>query len=190
MCIRDRSSGPGPPVLRDAQHLYGYPKSEAKWRNLQHPHFERIREDNLLAERTAEACDIMDGHKRPYAAEQPEPWGGAVCMFEFDSFKNLKTKGAKTVAFDQCRYGAPCKKPTVIIYNYGDFDELECRCDHPAALQQDKDGSTYWAPHPSYVGRKDESGKYATNALSAYPKRLNKKLAYILSTAVGNQHSS
>ena len=68
-----RGGGQSPPVLRDADHVYGYPKSQT-WRGLEPHHHERTREDNLLAERTAEACDIMDSRGRGYAVEQPHVW--------------------------------------------------------------------------------------------------------------------
>ena len=178
-----RASGPGPPVLRDKYYIYGYPKSQ-RWRKLEHCHYEGIREDNLFAERTAEACDIMGKLDRLFGVEQPEPWGSAVSMFGFDSFERLLRDGAKTVAFDQCPYGAPCKKPTVVMFKGGDFEELEVRCDHPSVEQQNPDGSTYWAPHPSYVGKKDDNGVWATNALSAYPAKLNRKIAFIISKAI------
>lgn len=178
-----RSSGPGPPVLRDAAHIYGFPKSQT-WRKLDYHHFERIREDNLFAERTAEACAIMDSLARPYAVEQPEPWGAAVTMFGFESFKLLLAGGALIVAFDQCPYGAPCKKPTLVLYKGGDFHTLRVKCDHPAVEQWAKDGSIYWAPHPSFVGKKDNNGVYLTNTLSAYPAKLNCVAATIINKAV------
>ena len=183
-----RASGPGPPVLRDARYIYGFPKAQ-RWRKLDHSHYERIREDNLFAERTAEACAVMDSLGRPYGVEQPEPWGGAVTMFGFDSFKALLSAGAKLVAFDQCPFGAPCKKPSLILYKGAGFHVLEGRCDHPAVQQCDANGSVYWAPHPSYVssggrGQKDSKGKHATNALSAYPAKLNYKLASIISDSI------
>lgn len=183
-----RSSGPGPPVLRDAHYIYGFPKSQ-RWRKLEHSHYERIREDNLFAERTAEACSVMDSLGRPFGVEQPEPWGAAVTMFGFDSFKKLLSDGAQMVAFDQCPFGAPCKKPSLVLYKGADFQVLECRCDHPAVQQWDANGSVYWAPHPSFVssggrGRKDSKGNFATNALSAYPAKLNRKLAFIISRSI------
>lgn len=178
-----RSSGPGPPVLRDAEHIYGFPKSQT-WRKLGHHHFERIREDNLFAERTAEACADMDSLGRPYAVEQPEPWGAAVTMFGFDSFKELLAGGALIVKFDQCPYGAPCKKPTAVLYKGGDFHSLQAKCGHPAVEQQANDGSIYWAAHPSFVGKKDNAGVYLTSSLSAYPAKLNCAAAAIINKAI------
>ena len=184
-----RGAGPGPPVLRDADHVYGYPKSQT-WRGLEPHHYERIREDNLLAERTAEACAIMDSLGRGFALEQPDPWGTAVSMFEFDSFKKLKTAGAKVVHFDQCMYDAPCTKPTIIFYKNADFSSVEAHCNHPAVQQTRNDGSSYMAPHPSYVGKKDKNGVYLTSYLSAYPARLNCKLAAIINKTILDQASA
>ena len=184
-----RGAGPGPPVLRDADHLYGYPKSQT-WRGLGHHHHERIREDNLLAERTAEACDIMDSWDRGYAVEQPYPWGKAVSMFDFDSFEKLKAAGAKIVRFDQCMHEAPCTKPTIILHKNSDFSSLEAYCNHQAVRQTRSDGSYYMAPHPSYVGKKDKNGKYLTSYLSAYPAKLNCKLATIINRTILDQASA
>ena len=110
-------------------------------------------------------------------------------MFGFDSFKKLLSYGAQVVAFDQCPFGAPCKKPSLVLYKGAKFQELEGRCDHPAVQQWDANGSVYWAPHPSFVssggrGRKDSKGKHATGALSAYPAKLNHKLASIISDSL------
>ena len=184
-----RSAGPGPPVLRDSEHIYVFPKSQ-RWRKLEHCHYERIREDNLFAERTAEACAIMDTWGRPYAVEQPEPWGGSVTMFDFESFKALRVNGAKVVAFDQCPFGAPCKKPTLVLYKGGDFNTFQARCDDPAVQQWRDDGSTYWAPHPSFHGKKDRNGGYLTSSLSAYPAKLNCKLATIINKAITEQQDT
>ena len=184
-----RGSGPGPPVLRDVDYVYGYPKSQS-WRRLEHHHYERIREDNLLAERTAEACAIMDSWGRGYAVEQPEPWGGAVSMFEFDSFKKLRAAGGKLVHFHQCPYEAPCTKPIIIFHKIADCSSLELYCDHEAVWQTRNDGSYYMAPHPSYVGKKDSKGAYLTSHLSAYPAKLNCKLAAIINKAILDQASA
>ena len=72
----------------------------------------------------------------------------------------------------------------MVMFKGGDFEELEVRCDHPSVEQQNPDGSTYWAPHPSFVGKKDNNGVWATNALSAYPAKLNRKIAFIISKAI------
>ena len=65
-----RLSRPGPPALRSQEFLYGFPKSQAKKHGLLPKHFEQIRTDNLLAERTAEACAIMHHAGHGYAVEQ------------------------------------------------------------------------------------------------------------------------
>jgi hypothetical protein len=87
-----RAQRPGPPVLRSPEHPYGYPKSQAWQRGLHAHHFEQIRVDNLLAERTAEACTIMLDSGGGFAVEHPRPWRqgtSSVTMFDFESFNML-----------------------------------------------------------------------------------------------------
>ena len=185
-----RGHGPGPPILRDCDHLYGYSKSSSLGRGLKPHHFEQIRLDNLLAERTAEACDIMESLGNGYGVEQPIPWRGAVSMFQFECFLNLIRKGARVVEFDQCMYGAPTRKPTQVLYGNSDFSPLEAHCNHEGVEQQDEHGRIYIAPHPSYVGKKDKDGKYLTSSLAAYPAGLNCKLATLINSSVISRGSS
>ena len=121
-------------MLRDKRFLYGYPKSHGWWRKLKHHHYEQVRIDNLLAERTAEACSIMQSLGRGFATEQPSPLYGSVSMFEFDSFKDIIAKGGKIVYFDQCMHGAPTRKRTMVLHDNCDFSSLEATYNHPASL--------------------------------------------------------
>ena len=152
-------------------------------------HYEQIRQDNLLAERTAEACAIMHEMDRPYAVEQPTPFKGAVTMFQFDSFSALVHRGARLVHFDQCMHGALSKKPTTILHGHCDFSSLAAFCNHPKETQTNEDGSTYMAPHPSYVGRKRANGKYLTSDLAAYSGKLNCRLATLFEATLVNSPS-
>ena len=111
-------------------------------------------------------------------------------MFEFDSFEKLKAAGSKGLHFDQCRHEAPCTKPTLILYKNADFSSVEAYCDHRSVWQTRNDGSYYLAPHPSYVGKKDKNGKYLTSYLSAYPAKLNCKLAAIINRTILDQASA
>ena len=182
-----RSFGPGPPVLRNEAHLYGFPKSQAHERGLHANHFEQIRTDNLLAERTAEACAIMDGMGRGYAVEQPKPWRDAVTMFQFGCFKRLLHEGARTVDFDQCMYGGPTQKPTTVLYGNADFSVLKSFCNHAKVEQwNESKGTKYWSAHPSYVGKKDSKGAYLTGSLAAYPTKLNCRLATLINQSLTN----
>ena len=180
-----RATRPGPPVLRDRQHIYGFPKSQPR-RELEPRHYEQIRCDNLLAERVAEACLLMHELGLGYAVEQPTPFNGAVTMFDFDSFGALLAQGAKLVRFDQCMHGGCTKKPTTIFYGNSNFESLAATCSHPAVPQSRDDGSTYSAPHPSFVGRKKSDGSYATKDLAAYPGKLNCRLAASINAAIRN----
>ena len=185
-----RSFGPGPPVLRDGKNLYGFPKSQARERKLQPKDFEQIRTDNLFAERTAEACAIMDWWGRGFAVEQPTPWRNAVTMFSFQCFQRLLQAGASTVDFDQCMYDGPTRKPTTVLYKHADFSGLAAQCNHSKVEQWDDKGYSYWSAHPSYVGKKDKSGAFLTGSLAAYPTKLNIRLATLINQSLTNYKSS
>ena len=175
---------PGPPVLRDHDYPYGFPKGQAAQRRLKQDDFNKIREDNLLAERTAEACEYMRLQGSIYAVEQPFPWQGSVSMFDLEPFKKLRRKGGDVVVFDQCCYSAPTKKPTQILYQGARFDQLEAVCNHEAVRQVDERGRKYYAAHPSAVRQQNPDGSYKTKALAAYPPDLNKQIARIIADAI------
>lgn len=180
-----RAHQPGPPVLRDGEHIYGFPKSQRR-RGLEPRHYEQIRCDNLLAERVAEACFLMHEQGLGYAVEQPTPFNGAVTMFAFESFKILLRLGARMVYFDQCMYNGLTKKPTSVLFGNSEFKSLAARCNHLDELQFRKDGSTYWAPHPNFVGKKKPDGTYATQDLAAYPGKLNCSFATNINASIRN----
>ena len=140
-----RGLGPGPPVLRDWDHIYGFPKSQGACRGLRQHHFEQLRTDNLLAERVAEACSIVKPQGGGYGVEQPLPWKGSVSMFQLASFMELRRAGACFVVFDQCMFGAPSKKPSMVLYDGIDFSALARECNHAATLQQSSTGQEYLA---------------------------------------------
>ena len=175
---------PGPPPLRDRAHPYGFPRAQARDRGLRPADFEKIRMDNLLAIRTAEACAILHDLGYGYAVEQPAPWGRrasqAASMFDLQPFADLRGRGARVVVFDQCAYGAQTRKPTQLLYHGADFQQLEARCRHPVVRQQLASGKEVWAAHPPCVGVAPGTGQFATAALAAYPKKLNEDLANII----------
>ena len=105
-------------------------------------------------------------------------------MFSFESFQSLISTGARIIVFDQCMHEGLTKKPTALLYGNSDFTSLEASCDHPSVNQVDDRGRRYMAPHPSFVGRKDENGKYLTGTLAAYSAELNCKLATIINQAL------
>ena len=76
----------------------GFPKSQAKLQGLRPEHFEQIRIDNLLAERTAEACTIMHQCGHGYAVEQPlGTKTSSVSMFDLQCFNELKELGLSLI---------------------------------------------------------------------------------------------
>ena len=179
-----RRKQPGPPVLRGWEHRYGFPKSRAAELRLKPHHFERLRMDNLLAERTAEACTTMDALRRGWVVEQPFPWADSVSMFDFESFKALREAGAKYVTFDQCQYGALTAKPTRLLYNGVECDSLSRTCNHKPRTIQLGNGRTCFKRHPPTVGKRDRDGSYATAAQAAYPTDLNAALTRCITDTI------
>ena len=180
-----RATRPGPPVLRDENYIYGFPKSQQR-RGLEPRHYEQIRCDNLLAERVAEACLLMQQQGLGYAVEQPTPFNAAVTMFQFECFQILLRMGALMAYFDQCMFGGLSKKPTSILYGNSNFRSLSRYCNHPDALQTRANGTTYWGPHLSFLGKKKPDGSYATQDLAAYSGKLNCSLATIINATIRN----
>jgi hypothetical protein len=177
-----RTRVPGPPVLRNWEHRYGFPKTRALEFRLKHHHFEQLRLDNLLAERSAEACNIMDTLGRGWAVEQPFPWADSVSMFDLDSFVGLFRAGAVYVIFDQCQYGAVTAKPTRLLCKGADFSSLHQVCQHTPEWREGRHGRQVYKRHPPVVGKRGRDGAYATSALAAYPADLNLKLAEVISS--------
>ena len=78
------------------------------------------------------------------------------------------------------------KKPTTVLYGNSDFSTLDARCNHPAVEQKANEGTTYWAPHPSLLGKKKPDGSYALEDLAAYPGKLNCFLATLINSSARN----
>ena len=111
-------------------------------------------------------------------------------MFEFKSFMDLIGMGADFVYFDQCMHGALSRKPTTILFRgNGKFSSLAARCDHPK-VQTNKDGFTFQAPHPSFVGKRRPDGKYLTGDLAAYSGKFNCRLATLINAAAISSSTS
>jgi hypothetical protein len=78
--------------------------------------FERLRVDNLLIERTAEACARLRDIGRGLGVEQPLSWLEAVSMFHLKCFRNLQERGADLSDLDQCMHGGDSRKPTRVFH--------------------------------------------------------------------------
>ena len=94
---------------------------------------------------------------------------------------------AQYVDFDQCMYGGPTQKPTTVLHGSADFSGLMSSCNHAKFEQwNESKGTKYWSAHPSYVGKKDSKGAYLTGSLSAYPTKLNCRLATLINQSLTN----
>ena len=64
----------GPPVLRDRQAPEGLSLQDYKLAGINDAEASKVLCDNMLSQRTADACQIMANLSRPFAVEQPWPW--------------------------------------------------------------------------------------------------------------------
>ena len=177
---------PGPPVLRSKEFLYGFPKSQARERQLGPDDFETIRMGNLLAERTAEACAIQMDGARAFVVEQPKPQHDVAHMYDFHSFQRLIQRGARWVDVDQCQFGAETTKPTRLLaagVDLGIFESQEIKCSHPKKWVCDFQGRWIWAAHPPLCGKRAGTSDWATDAAKEYPSLLCRWLAALCATA-------
>ena len=160
----------GPPPVRSAQHIEGLP-------TLRGAHKEEVRKANVLAARTAEACDIVASLGGGFAVENPEPREDQPSLFRMPALKALASKhGAKMASFDQCMYGSPSTKPTSILYHRGGFVLLRDRCNHPRRWRQDPEGNWIKTAHDSIWGKR-EGEEWASRAAAQYPPALCTALA-------------
>ena len=107
-------------------------------------------------------------------------------MFDLEPFNDLIARGAKSVEFDQCRYGAEATKPIQFLYFKARFDRLHAKCNNPAVTWQHQ-GKEVRAPHRPCVGTRTAAGSFATSSLAAYPRELNQVIAGIISEALEDQ---
>ena len=107
-------------------------------------------------------------------------------MFDFDSFKQLITRGARWIDIDQCQFGGETVKPTRLLaagVDLGVFDGVETKCAHEKKRLLDFQGNWVWAAHPPLCGRRKGTKDWATDAAKAYPSLLCRWLAVLYTTA-------
>ena len=177
----------GPPPVRDPANIIGFPKSRGKELGISDQQFEQLRGDNLLALRTAEACDLVFTSGGGFGVEQPAEGSHEldVSMFDLPCFKDMVAKleehGSKIerVHFDQCMFGGSTTKPTWVLFVGAAFAKLRRCCNHPRRWRRGARGRWTRASHPIKVGRSADGG-FATAPLAAYPRGLNFQLAKLI----------
>lgn len=118
---------------------------------------EKVKMGTLLASRTSEAAQEFAKQKKPFVIEQPK-WkkdGESVSMYNLDEFEDLiGMEDTKVVDADQCMYAAKTTKPTTLVMQGLEPQQLERRCDHPKTLWvKPSAGEQLWASHPPLVGK-------------------------------------
>jgi hypothetical protein len=180
-----REVRPGPPPLRDMDHLYGLPKA-----SLTTAQYEQVRLGTYHALKTAELATEAHRLGVPFAIENPEPWEGHVSMFLLPEFKRLAGLPEVRVSnFDQCMVGAETTKPTRILYYKLPLSSLDKRCNHQKQWWNYTDWQgkpqRRWGAHPPLAQRKRGDGTPATAAAAVYPTELNRVIAEAIGQAVG-----
>ena len=168
---------PGPPPLRSVDFPYGLPKSQLTPRQ-----FEQVRLGTYFALQSARLLREAHGLGVGFVIETPEPRPGIVSVFTLPEFLALsELGGVKVTAFDQCRYGAETSKPTALMLFRVDLTHSRFRCNHNPIQRQWQDWHGRWTSgfraHLPLAGRRSSAGTPATEAVAAYPFRMNMELA-------------
>ena len=79
---------------------------------------------------------------------------------------------SELVTFDQWKYGSPTKKPTMLLFQRCNADDLMTSCDHPPGT------------HSRSTRRREADGSYFTASLAAYPAELCVAMAQVIADAL------
>ena len=127
---------PGPPRLRTAEHIEGLPDLGKKEK-------EKLREANLLVERTADVLSVMWEQRATWGLENPDHPPGKPSIWLMPLVKEIADYDrVSQVSFDQCTFGLDTVKPTRLMYaSHVDFSKLDGRrCQHPKGTHQSTAG--------------------------------------------------
>ena len=174
---RARTGPPGPAPLRTGTHVYGRPKEELWPRE-----YEQFRVGRVLLPCRRPRSPNWRGTAAWVRHREPEPLA-PVSLFNLPEYvAPVALIGARSINFDQCRWGAESVKPTRLLYWGADFSGLEDkRCDHAPVWREWRDRGGVWCEglkaHTPLVGKND-CGEYRATAAAAYPSKLRSGLAW------------
>jgi len=183
----------GPPPLRGPTGKDRYGLADLSAENAA-----KVRTDTALAVNTAAGLDLALSLGQPFVFETPLPAKGVCSMIDLPEFeKVLEHPGVLWLEVDQCRWGAPTRKPTLLLLHLvrppvfavecststrpaGEGKTWRAKCDHePQWFWQD--GAWTLGPHLPLIGK--SRGSFRTKAAAAYPAEMNRWIASALSAA-------
>lgn len=108
----------GPPPLRDADHPHGFP-------HLTGDLWFQAQQGNMFAQRTAEAALAVAAMGGGFSIENPQYsflWATSWML------NVVRLARALWVQFDQCAWGAPSLKPTLLLVSHSQFYKVHKSC--------------------------------------------------------------
>ena len=146
-------TGPGPPPCRDFQNLQGFDTMRAK--------LEAQESFNILAT-TIELLELFWIHGSHIALEQPET---AMSWSEPIVISWIQRLGLYLTRVAQCAWVDPqdqLRKSWTIASSFP-LPDLETQCTHQ---------------HPSFKGKRDQSGNFVSQQTACYPPRMTTQIAH------------
>ncbi len=181
---RHNRAHPGPKPLRSWDYLKGFP-----W--LRDVDLQKVRQANLLVERSLEACLSAHSVGSVFLLEHPEQLGIAqglvpASIWDWEEFKDLqKQTGLLQMAIFQCEFGAPTSKPTRLATNAINACDFSPLAKFMGPYQMDSEGKylgplPLTCPHKGHSHRligKAEDGSWNTGPAATYPPGLCQTMA-------------
>lgn len=175
----------GPKPIRSWEYLKGFP-----W--LREVDLRKVRQANLLVERSLEACITAHIAGAIFLLEHPEQLGIAqglvpASIWDWQEFNDLleATKALQWAIF-QCEFGAPTSKPTRLATNAISASETTPLAKFTGPHQLDPEGRYVGplplkCPHGSHQHRLiGKDGSWNTGPAATYPPELCKEIAAVV----------
>ena len=159
--------GAGPPALRSAAAPAGLPGLSPAWQS-------KVDAGNRLATLSAGLLLLCRRLGVPAAIENP----ATSFIWQHPAFVSAAAApGVRKVTLDFCRFGAPWRKRTTLMFVHMDLNAVGLRCCGRGVC--DVTGR----PHTQLMG-KDQHGRFRTAVAEAYPPRLATAIAEVIGDAV------
>ena len=155
----------GPPPVRSAQHPWGLPGLEMRYR-------QQVVLANLLMRAAIYLAYVCAVWHVPMLLEHPaRNWrpGAPSCWALAEMRRLFKLGNVTTVTFDECVFGQISKKPTTIL-------QISCKSFGARMRDRPDRGRCPHHGHPRVTGR-DENGKFKTAQLKEYPTAMSQHIA-------------
>lgn len=163
-----RNDGLGPGPLRSPEHLWGL-------LNLKPSDRRKLQEGNQLFRFTIKLLELCEAYSIPYVLENPltsMAWDMEPMRYFISHYS------PKICELDFCMFGEIWRKPTKLLYNFLQLDELNLRCQgkHNICSRSNR-------PHFALKGR-DAAGVFWTLRAQPYPWSLTSKFASLVASTL------